>query len=175
MSDGDIHKIKEIQKAFETPWFSIEGVRSEGAPQEVYYRLACPDSVTVLALTPERKIILVRQYRLAIESWSLELPAGYVDPKEPNEAAMRREMLEETGYVCGELTALGPIKIVPSRVCNSVYTYVATNCRKEAGRTPELETLLVDEKEFQNMIRANRYNESAGIAVYYMAKLNNLI
>ncbi len=175
MNETNTARIKAIKTEFATPWFSIEGVDSELSPGGPYYRLTCPDSVTVLALTTDRKIILVRQYRLAIESWSLELPAGYVDDKEKIDTAMRREMLEETGFSCGQLHALGPINIVPSRVHNTVYTYVATDCHREPTQTPELEIVLVDEPEFQAMIRDGRYNESAGIAVYYMAKLKGFI
>jgi 8-oxo-dGTP pyrophosphatase MutT (NUDIX family) len=52
----------------------------------------------VLALTPENKVILAQQFRPGPEQLLLEMPGGCVDAGEAVEAAIRRELLEETGY-----------------------------------------------------------------------------
>ena len=52
----------------------------------------------------ERLAPLVEQYRHAVEHTMFELPAGHVDPGETEEAAMKRELLEETGLSVGTLT-----------------------------------------------------------------------
>ena len=57
-------------------------------------------AVAVIALTPENKLILVKQYRKAIETTSYEIPAGKLEVGEnadPHAAALR-ELEEETGY-----------------------------------------------------------------------------
>ena len=57
-------------------------------------------AVAVIALTPEDKMILVKQYRKAIEATSYEIPAGKLEVGEnadPKAAALR-ELEEETGY-----------------------------------------------------------------------------
>ena len=57
-------------------------------------------AVAVIALTPENKLILVKQYRKAIEATSYEIPAGKLEVGEnadPHAAALR-ELEEETGY-----------------------------------------------------------------------------
>lgn len=56
--------------------------------------------VSVLAITPERRIVLVKQYRKAVEEVSIEIPAGKLEPGESvdKKAAALRELEEETHY-----------------------------------------------------------------------------
>jgi ADP-ribose pyrophosphatase len=67
--------------------------------------------VTIIAVTRDRKLLLVEQYRPPVESRVIELPAGLAgDGKhrhETLEAAARRELLEETGYDASEMTYIG--------------------------------------------------------------------
>lgn len=62
---------------------------------------------TVLALTPDNKIIIARQFRTGAEKSFDELPGGFVDKDESPEVAMHRELLEETGYSAGQVSYLG--------------------------------------------------------------------
>ena len=64
---------------------------SPDADAETYYAIQQPSYVAAVALTPEGRILLVRQYRPAIERFSLELPAGLVDQNEDVPHAMVRE------------------------------------------------------------------------------------
>jgi 8-oxo-dGDP phosphatase len=65
------------------------------------------DAVAVLALTPEREVVLLRQYRHPFGAELLELPAGKLDvPGEDPAAAAQRELVEETGLAAEELSAL---------------------------------------------------------------------
>jgi len=63
--------------------------------------------MAVLAVLPDGRIPIVRQYRPALESFTWEFPAGLVDPDEDPAACCRRELLEETGYVARAVHALG--------------------------------------------------------------------
>jgi 8-oxo-dGTP pyrophosphatase MutT (NUDIX family) len=60
-------------------------------------------SVLVVALTPDKKLVLVRQYRFPVESFAVELPGGVVDPGESASEAVGRELLQETGYATDEV------------------------------------------------------------------------
>lgn len=57
-----------------------------------------PGSSVILPVTDDRKIILIRQYRVAISTEIWELPAGTRDPRETFLQTARRELREETGY-----------------------------------------------------------------------------
>jgi len=72
-------------------------------------------AAAVVAVREDGKLLMVRQYRNALERETLELPAGSLNSREePTESAAKRELEEETGYVCGEMELL-----------NSIYTTVA--------------------------------------------------
>jgi ADP-ribose pyrophosphatase len=67
--------------AFETPWFQLisKQVAGESAP---YYSLQMQDYVAVVAFTDQAELVLVRQYRPAVERHTLELPSGHVESDE---------------------------------------------------------------------------------------------
>ena len=57
-----------------------------------------PEWVNVVAVTPDERIVLVRQFRFGIDDFSLEIPGGVVEPGEDPVAAGTRELREETGF-----------------------------------------------------------------------------
>lgn len=57
-----------------------------------------PGAVAIIALLPEREIVLVRQTRHAVGRTLFEIPAGTLEPPETPEACARRELAEEAGY-----------------------------------------------------------------------------
>ena len=70
---------------------------------EYVRRKGCFPAVGVMAITPDRELILVEQYRIPLQAKTIELPAGLVgdEPRYGQEellTAARRELLEETGY-----------------------------------------------------------------------------
>lgn len=74
--------------------------------------------VVIVAITPERELILVEQHRVAVHSSVIELPAGLVGDTsalsgEAMETAARRELIEETGYEAERMVELaqGPIAV----------------------------------------------------------------
>ena len=73
-----------------------------------------PGAVAVVAVTDAGAVVLVRQYRPALDAWILEIPAGTCDvPGEPDAETARRELAEEVGYAPGELTLLARCAITP--------------------------------------------------------------
>lgn len=62
-----------------------------------------PEAAAVVPFLDPKHILMVRQWRYAIERETLEIPAGKVDPGEAIEDCARRELREETGYEAGSL------------------------------------------------------------------------
>jgi len=66
-----------------------------------------PGAVAVVALFPDGRVLLERQYRHPLAREFLELPAGKLEPGEPHLETAKRELLEETGYAAAEWRVLG--------------------------------------------------------------------
>src|SRR5471030_1649911 len=83
------------------PWATLRADKCEmpdGRIVDEYFVLEYPNWVNAVAVTEEDKILFVRQYRHAAGIESLEIPGGVIDGDEAPIDAMRRELLEETGY-----------------------------------------------------------------------------
>ena len=97
-----------------------------GVRVDPYYVLTYPDWVVVVAITPDRQMVLVRQYRHAAGKVLLEAPAGSMEPSDEDpEAAARRELLEETGYHCEQMERLSSLYPNPSMQTNKVHAFLA--------------------------------------------------
>jgi ADP-ribose pyrophosphatase len=86
-----------------------------------------PGAVAVVAVTDDGSVVLVRQYRPALDQWILEVPAGTCDVDgEPVEATAHRELAEEVGYAADELTLLTRCAITPGFCDELSSVYLAT-------------------------------------------------
>jgi 8-oxo-dGTP pyrophosphatase MutT (NUDIX family) len=73
-----------------------------------------PDWVNVVAVTTDKRIVLVRQFRFGIDALSLEIPGGVIEEGEDPVAAGIRELSEETGYGGGSVRLLGSVNPNPA-------------------------------------------------------------
>jgi ADP-ribose pyrophosphatase len=107
--------------------------------------------VNVIALTPEERIICVRQYRFGTGKISLEIPGGLVDPGESDRQAAMRELKEETGYTGSEWQHLGIVEPNPAFLNNLCHHWLALNVEQtdhpqpDEGEDIEIVTLNFDE------------------------------
>ncbi|GIW96212.1 MAG: hypothetical protein KatS3mg110_4253 [Pirellulaceae bacterium] len=105
--------------------------------------------VAIVAVTPDRHVLFVEQYRWPVARRCLELPAGLVDDTaaaagESFESAVKRELWEETGYEAGSVCPIA--ELVPSAGLTSETTwiYLATDLeRTGSGGGTEDEAILV--------------------------------
>lgn len=81
--------------------------------------------VNVVAVTPEQKLLVVRQYRFGIGKTTTEIPAGLMDSDETPEQAARRELQEETGYTTEKWTYLGWVESNPAFLNNTCHFWLA--------------------------------------------------
>jgi ADP-ribose pyrophosphatase len=106
-----------------------------------------PGAVAVVPVTEEGEVVLLRQYRPAVERFILEVPAGTrdVDGEPPDETA-RRELAEEAGYDAGQLEFLAEILNTPGFCDESTRLYLATALAPVPSRRHgvEEETLTVE-------------------------------
>ncbi len=86
--------------------------------------------MNVIAINEAGNVVLVEQYRHAVQHAMIEIPAGHVEAGEEIEAAARRELREESGYGAGTWHALGSLHPVASRFSNRVHSFLALGVRK---------------------------------------------
>ena len=94
-----------------------------------------PDWVNVVALTPDHRLVLVKQFRFGVDTFSLEIPGGVMEAGEDPVAAGLRELREETGFTGKGPRLLGsvhPNPAIQSNRCHFVFV-------EEAVRTEALE------------------------------------
>lgn len=84
-----------------------------------------PGAVAIIPITDDGKIILVEQYRKALERSIFEIPAGKLEKGEAPETTARRELEEETGYGCHELTYIQSFATSPGFADEVIHLYVA--------------------------------------------------
>ena len=85
------------------------------------------DCVAIIAIDADGNILLVSQYRKAVEKELLEIPAGGINPGEDPVATVRREMREETGYLPRKVERLGGFYSAPGYCTENLHLYLATD------------------------------------------------
>mgnify|MGYP000064704840 CR=1 FL=1 len=135
-----------------------------------------PGAVVILPLKKD-KIIMVEQYRPAVEENLLELPAGTLEPGEDPFSCAARELEEETGYKPGKLEILGSFYASPGYSNEKLYAFIAEDLIL-GERKPEIDedirVLEIGEDELLRMIERGEIKDSKTLStffLYYMKKM----
>jgi ADP-ribose pyrophosphatase len=104
-----------------------------------------PGAVAIIAVTNENKIIMVEQYRKALERTIVEIPAGKLEKGEEPASCARRELEEETGYECESLELVTSFYTSPGFADEIVHVFLAK------GLTVKENSAALDEDEFVNL------------------------
>ena len=160
--------------AYSTTWFDLISKRLVDE-KEPYYSLRMLDYVTVVALTAQHEMILVRQYRPAVEVHTLELPAGHVENGETPEEAARRELTEETGFSSSsKFELLGTLFSDTGRNENRMWCFGADNILPPPAdwiSEEGLDVVLVPVDDLHSMILSGEFNHALNVAALTMAVL----
>ena len=177
-------KILSSQYLFNDLWFKVRKDRCESPQGKIidpYYVYEFPTWVTALALTKDNQVILERQYRHGLGRVDLELPGGCVDDTDSSlEVAIRRELLEETGYTFEDIEYLGETSSNPSTNNNLMHMYLARGGTathiQELDPNEEIELVLVSMDELKAMLARNEFIQSMHVTcmLYALKKLGEL-
>jgi ADP-ribose pyrophosphatase len=125
------------------------------------------DCVAIVAIDDNDNVLLVNQYRQAIGKELLEIPAGGIDPGEDAEAAVRREMREETGFLPRRVTSLGGFYSSPGFCTEYLHLYLATDLVSSplyAEDTEIIKLVRVPTSQIPELISSGRIDDAKSIA-----------
>ena len=134
-------------------------------------RIGVTGAVVIVAVTPERRFVLIEQYRIPVGRRVIELPAGIAGdvPGEEDEAlanAAQRELLEETGYAASEMARLfeGP---PTAGLASEVVTFFKAFNLKKVGRGGGTghEEIVVHEVELEKVEGWLKRKEAEGLLI----------
>ncbi|WP_019242120.1 MULTISPECIES: NUDIX domain-containing protein [Bacillus] len=114
-----------------------------------------PGAVAILAITEENKIVVVEQYRKALEKSIVEIPAGKLEPGEEPLVTAARELEEETGYVSETLEHIISFYTSPGFADEIIHLYLAKGLTKKENSAPcdEDEFVEVEEISLQEAVQ----------------------
>jgi len=151
-------------------------VNPRNGTQHDMYVLENPNWVNVIPITPDERVILVRQWRHGTRSVHLETPGGLMDPNETPLDCARRELREETGYEPGELIHLGTVHPNPATQSNLQHYIFAKDCRKVADlkldHAEDIEIELAPLAEIPKMIQTGKITHGIVIGGFYWLHLH---
>ncbi|HVU97833.1 MAG TPA: NUDIX hydrolase [Puia sp.] len=162
---------------FRDTWFTLRSDTCEtrdGRIIKPYYVYEFPTWVIAVALTDDGKFIFERQYRHALGVTTLELPGGCVDATDATlDAAVRRELVEETGYTFEKVEYLGKTSANPSTNNNWAHFFLATGGLKMQEQhldfNEEIEVCLHSADELKQLLRSGGIVQSMHVTALFYA------
>jgi len=149
--------------------------RPDGKIVPEYFVVELPPSVCVLPLTDHDEVVMIRQYRHPLGEVLLEIPGGFVDKGEDPALAIRRELLEETGYAFDEVIPLGKTAANPGVLDNYTHLYLAKNGKKVQAQhldpNEEIEIVLVPLADLKGMLLRHELVQSMHTVCLFYALL----
>ena len=173
MSNPPLRTI-DSQIVYHTPWFQVERHKVETAADGhrfTYSYLSTAPSVMVVAVTPDRRIVLVRQFRYPTREYAFELPGGGTGGQDSLEAA-GRELREETGYRAGRVTRLGDFVVycgLSNEVCHVCLAEDLEAGEQALEKTEHITVHPVEYGELDHMIRNGEFRDGMGLAALRIA------
>ena len=132
------------------------------------------DAVVICALhKAQNKLVLINQYRVPINKYIYELPAGLVDNNEDIETSVRRELKEETGYSAKNIKLIHKFFTSAGFSNQKIYIFLATGLSKGEPEFDEdeiIEKYEIDINEAQNMVINNEIEDAKTAIGILLAK-----
>ena len=150
--------------------------RDPGRPFEAA-RLRCPDWVNVLAITEDRRIVLIEQYRHGTAEVMLEIPGGMVDEGESAVQACARELLEETGFAGEPVRVLGTMAPNPAFLDNRLTVGRVLGARRveepKGEGNEEILVRLVPVDDLGDLVRRGEITHALVVAAFHLFALDS--
>jgi len=128
-----------------------------------YFTIKMSDSSVILPITPDNKILIIKQYRESLDDFSLELPAGFIDKHEKPIDAAKRELLEETGYKSDNLLYLGIGRLMINRTNSIQHLFVAKDAMKVSNpKEKNIKVIKITQNKLFDLITKDKFVQLSG-------------
>ncbi|MEA5554262.1 NUDIX hydrolase [Anabaena cylindrica UHCC 0172] len=155
--------------------FEVNRLRLPNKSEGEWECIRHPGGALALPVTADGRLILVRQYRFAVQGRLLEFPAGTLEPNEDPLETMQREIEEETGYRAHKWDKLGEFFLAPGYSDEIIHAFLARDLEKlETPPPPEededIEIVFFTPEELEMAIREGQPVDAKSIASFFLAR-----
>ena len=169
-------RVEDRRRLVDSRWLWVDRetvTLPDGTRLDDYYVVHEPDFVMALAVTGDDQAVLARQYKHGIGRATLELPAGYLEEDDVSaEAAIGRELREETGYVARRIEPLGALVTSPTRSPGRGHYFLATGCQRvddqRLDATERIEVVLAPLERLPALVAAGEIDAVSSVAAIFL-------
>ena len=147
---------------------------------EEYFVVELPLTACAVPITEDGKVLMIKQYRYPVQEILLEVPGGFIDQNELPEEAIKRELMEETGYEFSSVEQVGLVAANPGVLNNYTALFLAKGGKKTGKQNldpnEEIEIVTITLDELKTMLLENKIVQSLHAnCVFYALKKMGMI
>ena len=156
--------------------FDVNKLRLPNGVEGNWECIRHPGGALAVPITQDGKLVLVKQYRFAVEQRILEFPAGTLEVNEEPAITIKREIQEETGYEAKKWHYLGEFPLAPGYSDEYIYAFLAQELEKlehppQQDDDEDIEVILMSFEEFEQGVISGEIIDGKTIASFFIAKL----
>jgi ADP-ribose pyrophosphatase len=154
--------------------FNVDRIQLPNGVTGEWEHIRHPGGALAVPITPDGKLVLVKQYRFATQGRVLEFPAGTLEIGEDPAITIAREIAEETGYRARKWQNLGEFFLAPGYCDEIIYVFLAMDLEQLAEQPPgdddeDISVVLMTPTELETAIRMGEPIDAKSIAAYFLA------
>ncbi|WP_449416881.1 NUDIX hydrolase [Phormidium nigroviride] len=155
--------------------FDVNRLRLPNGSEGEWECIRHPGGALAVPVTPEGKLVLLRQYRFATQGRILEFPAGTIEPNEDPAETIKREIEEETGYRAHKWQKLGQFFLAPGYSDEIIYAFLAQDLEllekpPAQDDDEDMEVVLFTPQELEAAILAGEPVDAKSISSFFLAR-----
>lgn len=155
--------------------FEVNRLRLPNKAEGDWECIRHPGGALAVPITAAGQLVLVRQYRFAVQGRLLEFPAGTVEHDETPAQTIKREIQEEIGYRAGQWRSLGNFPLAPGYSDEFIYAFLASDLEPidtppDGDADEDIEVVHMTPAEFEQAIVNGEGIDAKSIASYVLAK-----